>query len=410
MANIEFDLTALCQQRKKRTELIKSMELFKNRYEPINPYIAYPQNTRYDFDMRRKAEILKYNNNSSQSNPKLSRSMKWSRLVNSSSKAVTSFRDTILYQNDGSGNYSAVLVKYPDTYTVSQQVIGYDIYDNSINMDVYSIVPGTLPPSCPTKFNTPSTSSGVPGRTINLYLDEDVPLVYYNKNVNAYGINNTTTTDPWTTVTKNNFFFSDRINNLFINLVINNSINNFSHTFSMKIPISIYFKATVKYDIPDGLISLSNNTIAIDTINLFTFYNGKQIIYQTQPILTLDNPETLSFDVSLDKKYVQNITYDSKGVAINNSYYNNTITIQYYLGMLNISNLYLLTAPSYIYDINLNFARSQELNALFSSYFDTPTFGVYCNVDSNYSKKIANNVDLSNNSIYELGKFQFSGI
>ena len=54
MANIEFDLKSLCQQRKKRTELIKSMELFKNRYEPINPYIAYPQNTRYDFDMRFK--------------------------------------------------------------------------------------------------------------------------------------------------------------------------------------------------------------------------------------------------------------------------------------------------------------------------------------------------------------------
>lgn len=409
MANIEIDLKALCEQRKKRTELIKSMGLFKNRYEPINPYIAYPQYTRHDFDMRRKAEILKYNNNSSQSNPKLSRSMKWSRLVNSSSKAVTSFRDTILYQNDGSGNYTTVLVKYPDTYTVSQQVIGYDIYDNSINMDVYSIVPGTLPPPCPTKFNTPSTSSGVPGRTINLYLDEDVPLVYYNKNVNAYGLINPTTTDPWTTVTKNNIFFSDRINNLFINLVINNNINNFAHTYSMKIPISIYFKATVKYDIPNGVIFLPNNTIEIDTINLFTFYNGKQIIYQTPPSLTLDNPETISFDVSLDKKYVQNITYDNNGVAINNSYYNNTITIQYYLGMLNISNLYLLTAPSYIYDINLNFAMSQDLNALFSSYFDTPTFGVYCNVDSNYSKKIADNVDLSNNSTYKLGEFQFSG-
>ena len=177
----------------------------------------------------------------------------------------------------------------------------------------------------------------------------------------------------------------------------------------MKIPISIYFKATVKYDIPNGVIFLPNNTIEIDTINLFTFYNGKQIIHQTPPSLTLDNPETISFDVSLDKKYVQNITYDNNGVAINNSYYNNTITIQYYLGMLNISNLYLLTAPSYIYDINLNFAMSQDLNALFSSYFDTPTFGVYCNVDSNYSKKIADNVHLSNNSTYKLGEFQFSG-
>jgi hypothetical protein len=407
MANIDLSLAVICAQRKKRLAL--DLNINKNRYTPINPYEKYPQYNQRDFDMRRKAEILKYNNNSSQSNPKLTRAKKWSQLVNSSSKKVSSFNDSILYQNNGSGNYTPIYVRYPDTYTVSQVVIGYDIYDNSINMDVYTIVPGTLPPPCPTTIIRPSNYSGVPGPAINLYLDENVPLVYYNKNVDAYGLINPTTTDPWNTVTKNNIFYSDRINNLLMNLVINNKIDNYAYTFSIKTPISIYFTATLNNDIPDGRIYLPNNTISIDATNLFTFYNGTQITYQTQPILTLDHPEPISFDISFNKGYVNNVYYDSKGILINNSYYNNTITIQYYLGMLNISNLYLLTAPSYIYDLDLNFSMSLNLNSLFDSNFDTPTIGVYCNVDDNYSKRIAKNVILYNNSTYPLNQFQFSG-
>lgn len=412
MANIDLNLAVICAQRKKRTELLSSEDVINksnnNRYEPVNPYKKYPQYSQHDFNMRRKAEILKYDKNSSQSNPKLTRAKKWSQLVNSSSKAVSSFNDTILYRNDGSGNYTPIYVKYPDTYTVSQVVIGYDIYDNPINMEVYTIVPGTLPAPCPTTIFRPSNYSGVPGPAINLYLDENVPLIYYNKNVDAYGLINPTTIEPWNIVTKKNIFYSDRINNLLMNLIINNKIDNYAYTFSIKTPVSIYFKATVKYDVPDGPIFLPNNSIAIDTINLFTFYNGKQIIYQTQPVLTIDHPETISFDISFDKGYVEDITYDENGIAINNSYLNNTITIQYYLGMLNISNLYLLTAPSYIYDMDLNFSMSQNLNALFSSNFDTPTIGVYCNVDNNYSKRIEKNVILYNNSTYQLDQFQFS--
>lgn len=407
MANIDLDLAVICEQRKKRLTLNLNLNL--NRYTPVNPYTTYPQYNQRDFDIRRKAEILKYNKNSSQSNPKLTRAKKWSQLVNSSSKKVSSLGGiTTLYQNDGSGNYTPIYVKYPDTYTVSQQLIGYDIYDNSINMDVYTIVPGTLPSPCPTNIIRPSIYSGVPGPAINLYLDENVPLVYYNKNVDAYGIINPNINDPWSTVTKNNIFYSDRINNLLMNLVINNKIDNFSYIYSIKVPISIYFTATVNHDIPDGPIYLPNNTISINTTNIFTFYNGNQITYQTQPILTLDNPETISFDISFNKSYVEDITYDEHGIAINNSYLNNTITIQYYLGMLNISNLYLLTAPSYIYDLDLNFSMTQGLNALFDSNFDTPTIGVYCNVDNNYSKRISKNVILYNNSTYPLDQFQFS--
>jgi len=410
MANISLDLSTICAERKKRTLLIKSLNLFNNRREVENPYIKNPQYTQRDFDMRRKAEILKYDNNPSQSNPKLTRSLKWSRLVNSSSKEVASYNNTILYQNDGSGNYTTILVKYPNKYTVSQQVIGFDIFENPIYMDVYNIVPGNLPDPCPTKFNVPSTSSGVPGPAINLYLDDKVPKVYYNKNVNVNGIINPKTTTLWNTITKNNIFFSDSINNLLMNLVINNTIDKFAYTFSMKVPISIYFTAAIlpeKRREPRNL-HLSGNNIAIENINIFTFFNDKQIIYQTQPVFTLDNPETITFDISMNIVDDSVPIYDSNGIVINNSSLN-TITIQYYLGMLNISNLYLLTAPSYIYDIDLNFRMSENLNTSFSSFFDRPKFGVYCNVNSNYSRQLTENVILSNNSTYPLNQFEFSG-
>jgi hypothetical protein len=419
MANISLDLSTICAQRKKRATLINNMGLFKNRYELPNPYVDAlgnpyrdPLGNKYTqgrFNMRRKAEILKYNNNSSQSNPKLTRSLKWSRLVNSSSKEVASYNDTILYQNDGSGNYTTIIVKFPNKYAVSQQVIGFDIFENPIYMDVYTIIPGNLPAPCPTNIIRPSIYSGVPGPSVNLFLDENVPLVYYNKNVNAYGIINTKTTSLWNAITKNNIFFSDSINKLFMNLAINNTIDKFAYSFSMKIPVSIYFTAKVVSGISPRRLYLQDNQISIENINIFTFFDGKQINYQTQPVWTLDHPETIDFNISMDIVDNSVPIYDNNGIVINNSLMNNTITIQYYLGMLNVSNLYLLTAPSYIYDIELNFRMHVTLNSLFSSYFDSPTFGVYCNVNSNYSERIAENVILQNNSTYQLDQFQFTG-
>lgn len=410
MANIDLSLSVICAQRKKRNGLAAALAFtLPIRYTPINPYIEYPQYKQFDFDMRRKAEILKYDKNSTQSNSKLTKSQQYSKLVNPSGLSGGKFNDTLLYQNDGSGNYYTIVVKYPDTYTTSQVFIGLDPFDNPKYMDVYNIIPGQRLTPCPDNFPTPTSSCDVPGRIINLYNDTNVPLVYYNKNVQAYGITNPNNKNPWTTSTSNNVFFSDTVSKLFMNLIINNAINNYAYTFTIQTPISIYFTATVKTDVPDGLVFLPNNTINIDTINVFTYYNGKQITYYKQPNVSLTHPETLSFDISLNKRFVSQTSYDQHGLLINTSYYNNTITGQYYLGMLNITDLYLLTSPSYIYDIDLNFFMSTNMNALFTSYFDTMTVGVYCNVDSAYYPNIAKNITLRNNSIYQLGGFGFSG-
>jgi len=410
MANIDLSLSVICAQIRKRRSLSKALILtLPPRYTPTNPYIEYPQYKQIDFDMRRKAEILRYDKNSTKSNSKLTKAQQYSKLVNPSGKSDGKFNDTILYQNDGSGNFYTIVVKYPDTYSTAKVLIGFDPFDNPKYMDVYSIIPGQRLRPCPDNFPTPSSSSDVPGPVMNLYYDTNVPLVYYNKNVQAYGITNPNNNEPWTVSLDNNIFFSDTVSDLFMNLIINNAVNNYAYTFTIQTPVSIYFTATVNTDVPDGQIYLPNNTINIDTVNVFTYYNGKQITYYTQPNVSLTNPETISFDISLNKRYVSQTSYDDKGLLINTSYYNNTITGRYYLGMLNITNLYLLTSPSYIYDINLNFFMSTNMNALFSSYFDIMTVGVYCNVDSSYYPNIAQNIVLNNNSTYQLQTFEFSG-
>lgn len=410
MANIDLSLTVICAQIRKRRALSSALVLtLPPRFTPTNPYIEYPQYKQFDFDMRRKAEILKYDKNSSQSNSKLTKAQQYSKLVNPSGKSDGKFNDTILYQNDGSGNFQTIVVKYPDTYSTTKVIVGFDPFENPKYIDVYSIIPGQRLTPCPDNFPTPTSSCDVPGPIMNLYYDINVPLVYYNKNVQAYGITNPNNKEPWTVSTNNNIFFTDTISKLFMNLIINNAINNYAYTFTIQTPVSIYFTATVNTNVPDGQIYLPNNSINIDTVNVFTYYNGKQITYYNQPNVSLTYPETLSFDISLNKRYVSQTSYDEKGLLINTSYYNNTITGRYYLGMLNITNLYLLTSPSYIYDINLNFFMSTNMNALFSSYFDVITVGVYCNVDSAYYPNIAQNIVLNNNSTYQLQTFEFSG-
>lgn len=412
MANIDLSLTVICNQLAKRRALNDSLYLTQVkpfRYETKNPYLEYPGYSQRDFAMRRKAEILKYNNTASQSNPRQSHSQQWAQFVNGSS-ASSIYNDVILYQNDGSGNYYQIVVKYPDTYSVSQSIIGYDINDNPVYMDVYNVIPGRRAAPCTKTILTPTSSSGVPGPIMDLYLDETVPLVYYNTNVNSYGLINPNNTDPWTTVTNDNIFFSDSINNLFMNLIINNSIENYAYTFQIQTPICLYFTATVNTDVADGHIYLPNNSISIGSISAFTFYNSNPVTYQVQPQYYIDDEQPINFDISFNKGYVNNITYDSNGIAINNSYYNNTITGSLYIGTLTVSNLYLLTAPSYIYDIDLNFVMDTEgMNSLFSSYFTTLTVGVKCNVDATNYINIAKNITVDNTDIYPLTAFQFTG-
>ena len=106
-----------------------------------SPYKNY---TKYQLDMRRKAEILKYSANSQNSQTNnMTKAQKWSSIVNGNGPVNQSRINTLI---------------------------------NNSN------------PQCPNDdlIPTPSSSSDIPGPIIQLVDDETVPLYNYNKNVDAY--------------------------------------------------------------------------------------------------------------------------------------------------------------------------------------------------------------------------------
>jgi hypothetical protein len=105
------------------------------------PYTNY---TKYELDMRRKAEILKYNSNaqSNQTN-NMTRSQKWSGIVNGNGPVKQSRINA--------------LINNPNTQCPNDALIP-----------------------------TPTSSSDVPGPIIQLIDDESVPLYNYSTNIDAY--------------------------------------------------------------------------------------------------------------------------------------------------------------------------------------------------------------------------------
>jgi len=107
----------------------------------VSPYGTY---TQYDLDMRRKAEILKYNTSTTQGT--ITKSQKWGRVVNTS---------------------------------VNPSSITSTIID------------------CPVDMKTPTSSCDVPGPVILLYNDQNIPLYNYQSNTDAYSLLETQNNDPF---------------------------------------------------------------------------------------------------------------------------------------------------------------------------------------------------------------------
>jgi hypothetical protein len=344
--------------------------------------------------MRRKAEILKYNKGSTQSN-KPTKKQLWAKLNTTTAPQSQSFADTILYNYDGSGNYETVVVKYPDTYTI----VKTQIDNTSENEPVYAvehvIVPGTLPAACNENFPLPSSSSGVPGPIVNLYLDENVPLYNYASNTRNYAIINTQVTDQWNTFTAPDISFNDNIITTLFKLVINNPIAKTSYVYSIQTPISLYFEGTLLPSANSSSINLINNIVKLQNVSVTVLYNNQKIVFdankgQTPIFSPVTNYETIGFDVSMTPY---------------NSYQG--IKGQIYLGMLNISNINLQTQPGFIYDVKLTFTMASTLNAFYLSYFSDFTSGILCNSSSTQTSNT--NCTIKNNFFSQRSNFLVSG-
>jgi len=181
-------------------------------------------------NMRRKAEILKYNSNRmpTQTNS-LTKKEKWSKLVNSSGK-------------------SARL------------------------LDPESIIcPGESGIRIPRPIS--SSASGIPGPTTYLYEDPNVPL--YNLTVNrTYSYNIPNANSYWDTTVNTNVGLMSENGGTIFGLSINNNIYKPNATFAVDIPIAIYIEGTY-YKQLNGLSNAI--TASIPTATLDVFCNGKLI-------------------------------------------------------------------------------------------------------------------------------------
>lgn len=306
-------------QQKSRFQLLNIPPV---RYDNLknNPYKqSYPNTnnkfTKFDLDMRRKVEILKYSANTQ----------------------INGFTKSELYAQAISGKYQQ--------RTYSQNYIS----DNTVNNTLVK---------CP-NVKTPTTACGIPGPVIYLYEDENVPLYNYNTNIDSnygiltQGINPYEKTWDYTKEYDKKSINGSEINitSLFI-LYQDVSVK----TFTIVTPVVLEFSGSTTYN---AINSLS------DIIISFTITNAvfSTSIYYNDKILTssLNNSYTdRTITVKIDKK--NSTTFNGKC----------------YLGLLTISNIQLPIQKGFIYDIKSAFTKinttnnyingdSLSVNAIFNS-------------------------------------------
>ena len=136
LQEIERD-TCEKNQKIKREKALLNIPL--NRVTPVSPYPTY---TRFQLDMRRKVEILKYENNATNSKTNnLTKKQQWSMLVNGNTK-------------------------------------------NGSQASLLQVQKGITPIPCPQDELLPTltTACDVPGKVIVLQLDPNIPLYNYVNN------------------------------------------------------------------------------------------------------------------------------------------------------------------------------------------------------------------------------------
>jgi hypothetical protein len=234
------------------------------RFTPTSPYPTY---TKFQLDMRRKTEILKYS--AAKTNTKtnnFTKSEKWAQLV--------------------SGNFQR--------RTYSQEEI-----TNSTNNLVDCSSNETL--------LTPTSSSGVPGPIMYLYNDPSVPL--YNYVVNrSYSILDDNNRQPWNINPYNDIACGNGEQTLVSLLGIRQYIESDYTIFNLTTSVGIYVVGTVDTEGKSSAVTLS-----VSNIGCAIYYND--VVAATPTVssglntLTVDlnTSQTGAFSASL---FVGNITTD----------------------------------------------------------------------------------------------------
>ena len=118
-------------------------------------------------------------------------------------------------------------------------------------------------------IRTKSGASGVPGPSIDLYLDKDVPLYNYETGTEPNGISQTEIIDKWLFTTPiDNIYFNDDEEKVLTSLNITEKIDLPVYTYRMSIPIGFNITGN---KLLDGDISYNNLIITLDEVTPFDF-------------------------------------------------------------------------------------------------------------------------------------------
>lgn len=227
--------SSFCQQR----ALAQLYNMPLTRFTPTNPYLS---NTKFQLDMRRKVEILKYSpNKSSTQTNNLTKKQKYASLVK--------------------GKFS------PSSQTQVK---------NSQN------VCGSIPML--------TTSSNVPGPAMYLYLDESVPLYNYSVfNIRTYPDYVPPNSVPWQFIVLDNVLIYDNGTNNINYLIISNSIDQPQYNYKITTPIAL----SVVGKVPSLFATPITAFIKIKTAALYVYYNNSLV-------KTLDPFSIENMDISVN--------------------------------------------------------------------------------------------------------------
>jgi hypothetical protein len=298
------DFTQTCNVINQRNQL-RLFNIPPTRFNIISPY---PANTQAELDMRRKAEILQYNKNSTQKG-KITKAQQWANLVKGPFQRNT--QTTVVRDSSG-------------------EIIDYTIY-NTIA-------------SCPQDKYVPTLSSScdVPGPIITLQYNPDIPLYNYAEGENTFGIINQETSTNFNSYSSNNILSLDGIQSTLCTIAIFNMDYKLT-TFEINTPIGFYVSGQANNN------NNNNTNVSVDVSGIFQIYSFDISIYNNNNLITTTN--IISSIVNIPVNFYTNFPKDSSGNIIGDT----TFQGVQYIGNLKMSDIVLCTQPGLLYDIKVVF-------------------------------------------------------
>ena len=223
----------------------------------------------------------------------------------------------------------------------------------------------------------PSSAAGVPGPSVLLFEDPNVPLYNYANNTTTNAIVASEDTNEWNFYILPNKECPSGLNNItnIASLLILPAIQNNIYTYTYITPMVFHIQGT---NIP---VATSDNIITISLNNIATkiFYSGSEISNNVSA--TNFDENTLQIKLKPDTAITSNtFAYSAK----------------LYVGYITISNIYLNTSAGFTYNFGLTYNAASTTDSLDNNttILTNTNFSIVANVDDTYNISDATNCEI----------------